>query len=50
MVGPALSQRAESLAERLGLSYDQPPELAFTVNVLIDASIVGYTLMEIGHT
>lgn len=50
MVRPALSQKAESLAERLGLSYDDLLGFRFAVNVLIATSIVWFTLRQIGDT
>lgn len=50
MVGLTLSQRAESLAKRLGLSYNDLLGFRFAVNVLIATSIVWFTLREIGDT
>jgi len=45
-----LSRKAETLAERLGLSYDHLLGFRFAINVLIATTIVWYTLMEIGDT
>ena len=47
---PSLSQKAESLAERLGLSYDDLLGFRFAVNVLIATSIVWFTLRELHDT
>jgi len=49
-VSPKLSAKAETLAARLGLSYEHLLGLRFAVNVLIATSIVWYTLREIHDT
>lgn len=46
----SLRQKAESLAERLGLSYDHLLGFRFAINVLIATSIVWFTLRQIGDT
>ncbi len=46
----SLSEKAETLAERLGLSYDHLLGFRFAVNVLIASSIVWFTLRELRDT
>ena len=43
-VSPSLSAKAETLAERLGLSYDHLLGFRFAVNVLLATTIVWFTL------
>ena len=50
MIAPSLSRKAEGLADRVGLSYDHLLGFRFALNVLIAASIVWFTLREIGDT
>jgi uncharacterized membrane protein YccC len=51
MIAPrSLSQKAEALAERLGLSYEHLLGFRFAVNVLIATSIVWFTLREVHDT
>ena len=47
-VSPSLSAKAETLAERLGISYDHLLGVRFGVNVWIASNIVWFTLREIG--
>ena len=46
----SVSQKAEALAERLGLSYDHLLGFRFAVNVLIASAIVWYTVRVIGDS
>jgi len=50
IVPRSLSQKAEALAEQLGLSYEHLLGFRFAVNVLIATSIVWFTLREIHDT
>jgi uncharacterized membrane protein YccC len=50
IVPPSLSRKAEALADRLGLSYEQLLGFRFAVNVLIATSIVWFTLREFHDT
>ena len=50
VVRSSLSRRAETLAERLGITYDQLLGLRFAVNVLIATSIVWFTMRQFGDT
>ncbi len=51
MIAPcSLSQKAEALAERLGLSYDHLLGFRFAVNILIGTTIVWFTVREIGDS
>jgi len=50
IVSESLSQKAESLAERLGLSYDRLLGVRFAINVLIASSIVWFTLGALHDT
>ena len=47
-VSPSLSVMAESLAVRLGISYESLLGLRFAVNVLIATTIVWFTLRQFG--
>lgn len=47
---PSLSRKAETLAERLGLSYDQLLGYRFAVNVFLASTIVWFTLEKIADT
>ena len=47
---PSLSRKAETLLERLGLSYEHLLGLRFAINVAIAAAIVWLTLDAIGDT
>jgi hypothetical protein len=48
MIAPvSLSQKAGTLAQRLGISYDQLLGFRLAINVLIATSIVWFTLREI---
>jgi uncharacterized membrane protein YccC len=49
-VSPKLSAKAETLAERLGLSYDRLLGLRFAINVTIASSIVWFTLGSLHDT
>lgn len=49
-VSRSLSEKAERLAERLGLSYDRLLGLRFAINVLIAGSIVWFTLGTLHDT
>ena len=46
----SIRQKAESLAERLGVSYEALLGFRFAVNVLIATSIVWFTLQQISDT
>ena len=50
IVPESLSQKAESLAERLGLSYDRLLGFRFAINVFIASSIVWFTLGALEDT
>lgn len=50
MARASLSQKAESLAKRLGISYEALLGFRFAVNVLIASSIVWFTLWRINDT
>lgn len=47
---PSLSRKAETLAERHGISYDQLLGFRFAVNVFFATTIVWFTLEKIGDT
>ena len=49
-VSRSLSEKAETLAERLGISFDQLLGFRFAVNVLLATTIVWYVLREIGDS
>jgi uncharacterized membrane protein YccC len=46
----SLSEKAETLAERIGLSYDSLLGFRFALNVLLATTIVWFTLRNIGDT
>ncbi len=50
MAPPSVSKKAESLAERLGISYDQLLGFRFAVNVFLATTIVWFTLKHIHDT
>jgi hypothetical protein len=51
MIAPRfLSQKAEALAERVGLSYDQLLGFRFAVNVFLATTIVWFTMRQIGDS
>lgn len=45
---PSLSHKAETLAERFGLSYESLLGTRFAINVFIAAFVVWFTLREVG--
>jgi hypothetical protein len=45
-----LSRKAETLAERLGFSYDQLLGFRFAVNVFLATTIVWFTMRRIGDS
>ena len=47
---PEVSQKAEALLERLGLSYDHLLGFRFAVNVFLATTIVWYTLKLVGDS
>ncbi len=49
-VSPSLSSKAETLAERLGLSYDHLLGFRFAVNVLLATTIVWFVVREVGDS
>ena len=49
-VSRSLSEKAEALAERLGLSYDRLLGVRFAINVTIASSIVWFTLVALHDT
>ena len=49
-VSPKLSARAETLAKRLGLSYDDLLGFRFAVNVLLATTIVWFMLRKVGDS
>jgi uncharacterized membrane protein YccC len=49
-VSPSLSAKAETLAERIGLSYDHLLGFRFAVNVLLATTIVWFIVREVGDS
>ncbi len=49
-LSPSLSAKIQTLAERLGLPYDELFGVRFAVNVLLGTTIVWFTLRKIGDT
>jgi uncharacterized membrane protein YccC len=47
---PSLSRKAETLAKRLGISYDQLLGFRFAVNVFLATTIVWFTMRQIGDS
>ena len=47
---PSLSRKAEALAERLGISYDQLLGFRSAVNVFLATTIVWFTIRQIGDS
>ena len=49
-VSRSLSEKAETLAERLGISFDQLLGFRFAVNVFLATTIVWFTMRQIGDS
>lgn len=49
-ISPSLSAKAETFAERLGISYDRLLGFRFAVNVLLAGAIVWFTMREVGDS